>query len=112
MQLRNLSLPATSGQLVVGRGCLTFTNAGDTSLTTAAQFSLYDGEGIGGQLLMFVNLLAGTSKEISPGTHVVPFEHGLFYQLWSGAIVGNVSARLADSEAEWNAILAYVSNLP
>jgi hypothetical protein len=108
MHLKNLTLPPTGGVLVVGRGVVTFFNIAETSGAAAAKVTLWDGEGTSGQVLANIVLLSATSKENAPGLSALPFEHGIYAQVVSGAVAGNIAVRLAESEAEWGALMKFV----
>lgn len=97
-----VDLPASSGQLVNTAGCLLLHATRETTGGAAAVYHLYDGSGTGGKLILPVALGGGQSTRDSFTAHAMPFLQGLWFNLDSGVVEGNVSVLLDhDCDAFW-----------
>lgn len=110
MDARSIALPAASGYLITGMGCITYWSTLDTTASSGSQFALYDGDPTDGQLLLEASTTAGqsTSEYIQRG-HCC-YQRGLYYDLLSGSYGGAVSVWASFSAAEWQAFLASLVN--
>lgn len=75
-----------------GSGCVTWHSTLETSGSSAASYTLWDGPHGAGLLLMTVSLSAGQSTRDFIGLHALPYVNGLYVQVVSGAIAGTVTA--------------------
>ena len=89
-----------SGQLVLGHGCITYSEAIETSGTASSTVQFYDGAGANGQVLMEYSLAASQSTSEQWGPHWMPFEQGLFYDVTAGACSGSLTVWV-DHDCEW-----------
>lgn len=105
MEHTNITLPASSATLITGRGEITAYTIGENTAAAKATVRLFDGESTGGQLLAYLNLPSGTTAIGAVGPKALVFQHGVFFQLDSGAVTGVVSVRLRASEAEWRELI-------
>jgi hypothetical protein len=97
-----ISLPAASGELLSGNGCVLAYAARESTGAAAAAFSLIDGSSDSGRLLLPVGLSASASSNGGFVHCAVPFRQSLWFNLDSGAVVGAVVVLLAhDCEAHW-----------
>jgi hypothetical protein len=80
-----------TGQLISGRGCITAFSARNTSSTTAAELTVYDGGSANGRVLFDVGLAANASQTLPWVPHALPYEEGLWLVTDSGAAVGSVT---------------------
>lgn len=97
-----VELPTSSGQLVNTAGCLLLHATRETTGGAAAVYHLYDGSGTGGKLLLPVALSAGQSTRDSFMPHALPFKQGLWFNLDSGLVEGDVSVFLDhDCDVFW-----------
>jgi len=87
-----VTLPAASGQIFNEGGCVVFHSTRETSGSAAAVYRLWDGTNNAGNLLLTVSLDASESTRDNVMKHMVPFNTGLYYELVSGAVEGEVSA--------------------
>lgn len=89
-----VELPAASGQLVNTAGCLLLHATRETTGAAAAVYRFFDGAGTGGMMILPVSLTASQSTRDNFWRCVLPFRQGLYYQLVSGAVEGNVAVLL------------------
>lgn len=113
-----VQFPSASGQLIGEGGCLTWHAAFESSGSASAQYSLWDGTTNAGDNLMTVTLSSGQSTRDFIHIHHMPFYKGLFWQLDSGAVKGQVIVQIdhncrdawrieaAKLEAEYQALIA------
>ena len=105
-----VNLPAASGSLYNGSGCVLVHSTRETSGSAAAVYRLWDSADASGQLLLTVSLSAAESTRDIFLRHILPFNTGLYFELVSGALEGVVSFgcdhRCHDAlVAEWRATL-------
>ncbi len=89
-----IQLPAASGLLVGGSGCVLWHSTYETSGSAAAQYSIWDGVAASGDRLMVVTLSASQSTRDFLKVHHMPYYKGLYYSLDSGAVAGNVIVQM------------------
>ena len=105
-----IELPAASGVLYNRAGCLLLHATRETTGTGSAVYRLYDGSNTGGKVVLPVSLTASESTRDFFGRCVIPFHQGLFYELVSGTIEGDVVVLTHhDCEAWWARELERVS---
>jgi hypothetical protein len=90
-----VQFPAASGQLIGEGGCILWHSSYETSGSSTAQYSLWDGTTNSGNMLMTVTLAAGQSTRDYIHIHHMPFYQGLYWHLDSGATAGNVIVQIA-----------------
>ena len=90
MRTTVLNMPAASGILYNGSGCLTLHASRETTGTTAAVYQLWDGASNQGTLIVPVSLSASESTRDFFPSHLVPFKTGLYFELVSGTIEGAI----------------------
>jgi hypothetical protein len=91
-----LDLPAASGQLVTGEGCLTWHASLETTGSASAEYIVYDAPSsshLNHQLLP-IALSAGQSTRDFIPPHIIPFHQGIYYDLVSGAVSGTLAVML------------------
>lgn len=88
----------SSGLLDNTAGRITWHAWRETTGTSPAVIRLWDGTGTGGKLLVPVSLLAGQSTRDYTGEHAMPYQTGLYLEVVSGTVEGQV---LALAEGEW-----------
>jgi hypothetical protein len=91
-----LDIPAASGQLVTGRGCLTWHASQETSGSAAASYIVYDAPSAShlNHQLLPITLSAGQSTRDFIPPHIIPFNQGIYYDLVSGSISGVLAVML------------------
>jgi hypothetical protein len=96
-----INMPAASGQLINTGGCLTLHASLETTGSAAATYRLWDGTSNAstGKLVLPVSLTAGQSTRDFFGLHIVKFTTGLYYELVSGSVQGNVAV-MVDHDCE------------
>ena len=110
MQVDTVNLPAASGILYNSDGCVVLHSTRETA-GAAAIYRLWDSDGNSGQLLLTVSLSANESTRDFFPRHYLAFHTGLYFELVSGALEGDVSFacdhRCRDAlVAEWHAMQA------
>lgn len=85
-----VNLPATSGLLFNTGGCVVIHATRETA-GAAAVYRLWDSNNNTGQLLLTVSLSANESTRDFFPAHYLPFNTGLYFELVSGALEGDVS---------------------
>jgi hypothetical protein len=88
------------GLLVPGRGCITYMTLYETSGTAGAAAHFWDGTTSNGQYLLEYTLSAGQSTSEQWGHHWLPFEQGLYIDIYAGAMVGSMTIWV-DHDCEW-----------
>lgn len=86
-----VNLPATSGVIINTGGCLVLHSTRETSGSAAAIYRLWDSPSASGQLLLTVSLTISESTRDYFAPHILPFKTGLYFELVSGALEGDVS---------------------
>lgn len=79
-----------TGLLVGGAGRIVYIMMKETTGTTAAAFSLYDGAISTGNLIVPYDLLANESTRDSWPTHGIPYEGDLYFSADSGSVAGSI----------------------
>ena len=101
-----LNLPSSSDQLINTAGCLTVHATRETSGSAPAVYRLWDGTSAAGTLLLTVSLTASESTRDDFREHHLTFRTGLYYELVSGALEGQVSLLVEHRCDElWHALL-------
>jgi len=100
MRSMTLNLPGASGQLVNTGGCLTIHATRETTGSAAAVYRLWDGSSATGTLLLPVSLTSSESTRDDFRNHHLMFRTGLYFELVSGAIEGEVSV-LVEHDCAW-----------
>jgi len=92
---RNITIPATSTDIPLYnmQGYVARVSFLETTGTSSATFNLWDGSGLGGQLIASFQLPAGQSVNIRFSPYDFPFDGGLFLDMTSGSIQGCVTVR-------------------
>lgn len=102
--------PAVSGQLDNRAGRITYWSWTETTGLASAEVRLFDGTGPGGAPLADITLTAGQStRDIFP-THALPYIGGLFLQVVSGTVNGQVYA-VPEDDAEGGAMPVVLVNV-
>ena len=113
-----IQFPAASGLLVGGGGCVTWHSSFESTGAASAQYTLWDGTAASGDRLMTITLSSGQSTRDYIHIHHMPYYKGLFWNLDSGAVTGNIIAQIdhnclpywrveaAKLEAEYQALTA------
>lgn len=91
MRTSVVNLPVASGQLLNTGGCLVIHATRETA-GAAAVYRLWDSADASGQLLLSISLSANESTRDFFPMHYLPFNTGLYFELVSGAVEGNISA--------------------
>jgi hypothetical protein len=91
VQSTKIELPSASGLLTNVAGLVLVHSVRETTGTTPAAYRLWDGPSPGGSLVLTVGLNAGASQTNSFGLGNLPFESGLYYELVSGQVEGQVT---------------------
>lgn len=99
MKIVKINLPEASGLLDAEPGCVVFWSFRDTTATSGSVFNLWDGSGNNSRYLSPFSLQAGQSTRDYIKKHDLPFVNGLFFELVSGTVVGQVTICL-DHECE------------
>ena len=86
----------TSGQLVNGAGRLFVHTITETTGAATAKYTLYDGTGVSGTLLVPVTLAANESSRDYFGKHGIPFLTGVYIEVVSGSVQGALVVQLCD----------------
>lgn len=94
MESRKLSLPAASGLLTNLAGYVVIQSARETSGSAAAVYRLWDGTDPGENLILTESLAAGASAFNSIALGNLPFRTGLYFELVSGELEGQISVVL------------------
>jgi hypothetical protein len=84
-------LPHGVGRLIDGSGCVTYSEARETSGTAEATVIIYDGDSANGRVLAEYRLWADQSTSESQQLHVLPYDQGIYVDLASGAAVGSIT---------------------
>ena len=114
MQTLNIVLPAATGMLIGGPGCLVAHATQETTGSAAAHYRLWDGPPDSGNLLVPVSLSADQSTRDMFPSHIIKFSTDLWYELVDGALEGAVSVRVEHScdEIEHAAMLLVLHGYP
>ena len=80
-----------TGLLTTGSGCITYTDAYETSGSAAASVTLFDGNNSNGQVMIDYQLAAGQSTSEQWGLHWMPYYQGLYIVTNNGAAAGSLS---------------------
>jgi hypothetical protein len=91
MSVAVLNLPAASAVLVNNGGCLVFHATRETSGSASAVYKFWDGTNNQGTLLLPTSLQAAQSTRDNFTPHMMPFHTGLYFELVSGVVEGDVS---------------------
>jgi hypothetical protein len=91
MKASKIQLPAVSGLLTNQGGLVLIHNARETSGSAAAAYRLWDGTKPGGNLLLTIGIAAGADSLNSFALGNLPFETGLYYELVTGQLEGQVT---------------------
>lgn len=83
--------PAQSGSLDNASGRLVFYAFRETSGVSVATIRLWDGSNNQGNLLLPISLNPNESIREIPGFHTLPYETGLFLEVLSGTVEGQVT---------------------
>ena len=89
------------GALITGRGCITYSEAVETTGTAAASVTFWDGASQNGQILIEYTLSAGQSTSEQWGHHWLPFEEGLYFNIGAGSAVGSLTLWVDHSCERW-----------
>lgn len=100
--------PAVSGSLDGAGGRIAFYAFRETSGASAAVIRLWDGSNNAGNLLLPISLNPGESVREVPGMHTLPYEVGLFLEVVSGTVEGQVTTLELPSHAEGWGIPVFV----
>jgi hypothetical protein len=92
------ALPVASGLLDNTAGRLTFWSFTETTGAATAEIRLFDGSSAGGASIADITLAAGQSTRDWLGHDGLPYETGLFLQVVSGTVNGQV---FSIPENEW-----------
>lgn len=111
MRPRNLvgAQPLASGQLDHARGRITFWSFTETTGTATAEVRLYDGTGTGGALVVDIELVASESTRDYFPHPFVCYETGLYLDLVSGSVRGQVQALVFPDCDHWRAPVEVVN---
>lgn len=87
----SINTPAVSTQLDGRGGVITYWAFRETTGNATATCRLWDGSGNGGALIAPITLAANESIREFPGHHALPYHSGLFLEVLSGSIEGQVT---------------------
>ena len=106
MRPLTLNIPSKSEQILNTGGCLTVHSTRETTGTTSAVYRLWDGTSAAGTLLLTVSLIAAESTRDDFREHHLTFRTGLYYELVSGSLEGQVSVLVEHQCDElWHALI-------
>ena len=90
-----------SGVLVQGMGCVTYSEAYETTGSASAGLTIWDGTNSNGRQMIDYTLQAGqsTSEEWAP--HWMPFEEGLYLGNNTGTFAGSLTVYLDHDCVRW-----------
>jgi hypothetical protein len=95
-----LGAPVVSRLVDYSRGCVRRLSVRETTGAAGASFQVFDGSGIGGQLIDTVSLLAGQSTRDYYRCGEYPYETGLYINVVSGTFEGVVVLRAHHGASE------------
>jgi hypothetical protein len=100
--------PAQSGSLDGAGGRLVFYAWRETSGVSPAVIRLWDGSNNQGSLLLPISLNPNESIREIPGMHTLPYEVGLFLEVVSGTVEGQVTTVVLGEGHQGYGIPVYV----
>jgi hypothetical protein len=100
MRATKLQLPSNSGPLTNQSGLVLVHNVRETSGSASAVYRLWDGTEPGGNLLLTIEVAAGASSLNSFALGNLPFETGLYFELVSGVLEGQVTVTFSRAPDE------------
>lgn len=86
-----ISGPAQSGVVDGAGGRIVYWAWRETSGATSATFRLWDGSNNGGALIAPITLQPNESVREFPGFHSLPYRVGLFLEVLSGSVEGQIT---------------------
>lgn len=104
---RNFAVSGT-GLLISGRGCITYTDAFETTGSATANVTIYDGTSANGNAMIDYALAAGQSTSEQWGLHWMPYYEGLYVVTNAGAAKGSISA-WADHDCAYHVNTAFLA---
>lgn len=91
MEAVSINFPSASGVLINTGGCLVVHAARETNGAASAVYRLWDSSTASGQLLLPISLAPQESTRDWFAPHTLTFKTGLYFELVSGHLEGDVS---------------------
>jgi hypothetical protein len=100
-----------TGVLLLGRGCVTYLEAYETTGSASGGVTIYDGGSSNGQQLFDYTLTEGESTSEFLGLHWVQFTEGLYLVTNTGSVAGSLTAWLDHDCAAYNGAQYHATQL-